>query len=370
VPPEKQKLTMTVVSADVGGFVGNITSHPEVLDTAKERLFNAREKGLITDFHVLRCGDGLGLAISHYFGPENKTLRDLLWNTLNSCVSIAKELKLHNAGAGFSASGSAPIDSSADGPVITELTFTERPSEPVIFFFANKTCQGAWNLPLYKIFADPFNTAGLIMDAEMSQGFTFKILDLKDGAEIAFSTPSEVYALLAVCGITSRYVITSVRRNTDNEIAASVTSRSLRSNGGLTQASRSNPAMLIRCQTGLPSVGEALEAFAAAHLVGGWMRESYNGPLMPVPFYEANPSRFDGPPRVIGAGFQITDGRLIGPHDMFDDPSFDETRRLANQITDYMRRHGPFEPHRLPKNETTGVKSASAASKLKERQGR
>jgi fructose 1,6-bisphosphate aldolase/phosphatase len=32
---------------------------------------------------------------------------------------------------------------------------------------------------------------------------------------------------------------------------------------------------------------------------------------------------------------------------MFDDPSFDEARRKANEIANYMRHHGPFEPHRL-----------------------
>ncbi len=68
---------------------------------------------------------------------------------------------------------------------------------------------------------------------------------------------------------------------------------------------------------------------------------------MPVPFYEANPVRFDGPPRLMAAGFQISGGRLIGPHDLFDDPSFDEARSLANKVTEYIRRHGPFEPHRL-----------------------
>ena len=68
---------------------------------------------------------------------------------------------------------------------------------------------------------------------------------------------------------------------------------------------------------------------------------------MPVPACHANPSRFDGPPRVICAGFQIADGMLVGPRDMFDDPAFDEARRMANWAADYMRRHGPFEPHRL-----------------------
>jgi fructose 1,6-bisphosphate aldolase/phosphatase len=33
---------------------------------------------------------------------------------------------------------------------------------------------------------------------------------------------------------------------------------------------------------------------------------------------------------------------------MFDDPAFDETRKEANKIANYLRRHGPFEPHRLP----------------------
>jgi fructose 1,6-bisphosphate aldolase/phosphatase len=33
---------------------------------------------------------------------------------------------------------------------------------------------------------------------------------------------------------------------------------------------------------------------------------------------------------------------------MFADKSFDLARRQANEVADFMRRHGPFEPHRLP----------------------
>jgi fructose 1,6-bisphosphate aldolase/phosphatase len=39
---------------------------------------------------------------------------------------------------------------------------------------------------------------------------------------------------------------------------------------------------------------------------------------------------------------------LVGPLDLFDDPGFDYTRQQAQVIAEYMRRHGPFEPHRLP----------------------
>jgi len=78
------------------------------------------------------------------------------------------------------------------------------------------------------------------------------------------------------------------------------------------------------------------------------MRGSHHGPFMPTSFKEANPTRFDGPPRVTCAGFQLSNGKLIGPRDMFDDPSFERARRTADEIADYMRRHGPFEPGRLP----------------------
>jgi fructose 1,6-bisphosphate aldolase/phosphatase len=110
---------------------------------------------------------------------------------------------------------------------------------------------------------------------------------------------------------------------------------------------KDDPVMIVRCQSGLPAVGEALEPFAFPHMVSGWMRGSHYGPIMPTSRTQATPSRFDGPPRVIAMGFQLANGRLVGPRDMFDDPSFDLARQQSNQIADYIRRHGPFEPHRL-----------------------
>ena len=77
------------------------------------------------------------------------------------------------------------------------------------------------------------------------------------------------------------------------------------------------------------------------------MRGSHRGPLMPVSASQATPSRFDGPPRVIAAGFQLTQGKLLGPRDLFDDPAFDLAREEATKTANYLRRHGPFEPHRL-----------------------
>ena len=92
-------------------------------------------------------------------------------------------------------------------------------------------------------------------------------------------------------------------------------------------------------------MGEVLEPFAFPHTVAGCMRGSHHAPLMAVAQGDAHPSRFDGPPRVVCLGFQVTAGRLIGPRDLFDDPAFDRSRQQANEVMDYLRRHGPFEPH-------------------------
>jgi fructose 1,6-bisphosphate aldolase/phosphatase len=86
-------------------------------------------------------------------------------------------------------------------------------------------------------------------------------------------------------------------------------------------------------------------------LVPGWMRGSHRGPLTPVAQRHARPTRFDGPPRVIALGFQVSDGELIGPADLFDDVAFDGARKTAVQVAEYMRRHGPFEPHLLSPEE-------------------
>jgi len=97
------------------------------------------------------------------------------------------------------------------------------------------------------------------------------------------------------------------------------------------------------------------------------MRGSHNGPLTPVAVKGSNPTRFDGPPRVIAAGFQLAEGRLVGPVDMFDDVAFDNARQMAMDMADMLRRHGPFEPHRLPLDEMEYTTMPQVMKKLAKR---
>ena len=97
------------------------------------------------------------------------------------------------------------------------------------------------------------------------------------------------------------------------------------------------------------------------------MRGSHHGPLMPVAQKNAKCTRFDGPPRVIALGFQLAHGKLVGPSDLFDDPAFDNARKLANDITDYLRRQGPFMPARLGSEEMEYTTMPSVLKKLQSR---
>jgi fructose 1,6-bisphosphate aldolase/phosphatase len=232
------------------------------------------------------------------------------------------------------------------GPGYAELEFTARPSEPILCFLADKTEPGAWNFPLYKMFADPFNTAGLVIDAKMHAGFVFEVYDLYEDKRIEFDCPGDIYEMLMYIGAPARYVVRSVRSKTLGETGAVTSTQRLSLIAGR-YVGKDDPVMVVRCQSGLPAVGEALEPFAFPYAVAGCMRGSHHAPLMPVAAGDATPSRFDGPPRVVALGFQLVDG-TVGPRDMFADPAFDRARTRAGEMMDYFRQHGPFEPHRLP----------------------
>jgi len=358
------KITFSVIKADVGGFVGHSSMHKSLMEKAEELLEAAQAQGLIVDFHVTSCGDDLELIMTHRRGVDNEEIHRLAWDIFASCTEVAKQLKLYGAGQDLLADAFSG-NIKGMGPGVAEMEFEERKAEPVIVFMADKTSAGAWNLPLYKIFADPFNTAGLVIAPAMHAGFRFEVHDVKEHKRVFFSCPEELYDLLVFIGAPSRYAVKAVYAK-DGEIAAVSSTQRLALIAGR-YVGKDDPVCVVRCQGQFPAVGEVLEPFTMAHLVEGWMRGSHHGPLMPVPIHEATPSRFDGPPRVIALGFQLADGHLIGPRDMFADPSFDEARRRCNVIADYLRGQGPFEPHRLPMDEMEYTTLPQVMERLKER---
>ncbi|MGM0454005.1 MAG: fructose-1,6-bisphosphate aldolase/phosphatase [Thermodesulfobacteriota bacterium] len=343
-----KKITVSVIKADVGGLIGHSSIHRDLIEEANNRLEGAHHQEKIIDYHVTACGDDLELIMTHRQGTENNEIHKLAWDIFNACSDVAGNLKLYGAGQDLLSDAFSGTVKGM-GPGLAEMEFDERKSEPFVVFMADKTSAGAWNMPLYKMFADPFNTAGLIISPSLHDGFTFEVHDVKGHKRIFFDSPREIYDLLVFIGAPSQYMIKAVYTK-DGAIAASSSTERLALTAGK-YVGKDDPVLLTRCQGDFPAVGEVLEPFTKAQLVEGWMRGSHCGPLMPVAERDANPSRFDGPPRVTALGFQLAGGHLVGPRDMFDDPSFDEARNQCNLLADHMRRHGPFEPHRLPMEE-------------------
>ncbi|MFC1943303.1 fructose-1,6-bisphosphate aldolase/phosphatase [Chloroflexota bacterium] len=343
------KIVLSVIKADIGGYVGHSESHPDLLAKAEDCLAKAKKEGLLVDYHVTKCGDDLQLIMTHQQGEDSEKIHKLAWNTFEDCTELAKQLKLHGAGQDM-LSDAFSGNVRGMGPGVAEMEFEERGSEPVIVLMADKTSSGAWNMPLYKMFADPFNTVGLVIAENMHQGFAFEVHDIKEGKRVTFNAPEEIYDLLVFIGAPSRFMVKAVYHRETGGIAAVSSTQRLALIAGR-YVGKDDPVCIVRSQGEFPAVGEVLEPFALPLLVEGWMRGSHHGPLMPVAIKDSTPTRFDGPPRVTAAGFQLSGGKLVGPRDMFADKSFDNARQQANDVADFMRAHGPFEPHRLPLEE-------------------
>ena len=358
------RTTVSVIKADVGGLVGHRTVHKDLMDIGREMLKKAKEDGLIRDFHVTHCGDDLELIMTHFKGVDSPDIHGLAWDVFQKCKDKALELKLYGAGQDIlkdTFSGNIK----GLGPGFAEIEFEERKSDPIVVFMADKTEPGAFNLPIYRIFADPFNTAGLVIDPSMHDGFIFEVLDVIEDSTVRFSCPEEMYDLLALIGTPGRFVIRKVLKK-DGTPAAAVSTTKLNRIAGK-YVGKDDPVAIVRAQHGLPALGEVLEPFSKVNIVAGWMRGSHFGPLMPVGVEDAVCSRFDGPPRIIALGFQVSNGRLIGPEDLFADPAFDNVRRKVNDIADILRQHGPFMPHRLGPEEMEYTTLPEVLKKIKKR---
>jgi fructose 1,6-bisphosphate aldolase/phosphatase len=359
------KVTLSVIKADIGGFVGHSESHPDILERAAEHLARAKKEGLLIDCRVAKCGDDLQLVMTHQRGEDDEKIHNFAWDVFVDCTELAKSLKLHGAGQDLLADAFSG-NVRGLGPGVAEMEFEERGAESVLIFMADKTSSGAWNLPLYKMFADPFNTIGLVIASNMHCGFAFEVQDVKKSRKITFNAPEEIYDLLVYIGAPSRYMVKAVYHRITGEIAASSSTQKLALIAGR-YVGKDDPVCIVRAQGDFPAVGEVLEPFTLPFLVDGWMRGSHHGPFMPVSVEDSTPTRFDGPPRVIALGFQLSEGRLVGPRDMFADKSYDLARQQANEVAEYMRRHGPFEPHRLPLEEMEYTTMPEVSKKLEDR---
>src|SRR5690606_12039887 len=90
--------TLSVIKADVGGFVGHSAMHPEVLETGRQQVRDAVDRGLLIDGQAHACGDDLFLVLSHDRGQDNEEIHHFAWDTFIAGTEVAKLLHLYGAG--------------------------------------------------------------------------------------------------------------------------------------------------------------------------------------------------------------------------------------------------------------------------------
>ena len=65
-------VTLSVIKADIGGYVGHSECHPAVISCARESLAEAKKSKLLIDYCVTKCGDDLQLIMTHKRGEEDE----------------------------------------------------------------------------------------------------------------------------------------------------------------------------------------------------------------------------------------------------------------------------------------------------------
>ncbi len=335
------RTTLSVIKADVGSIGGHIVPSRAQMEAVEKYVKeNGLDTGMILDFNVSHTGDDIAILMSHTKGTGSEEIHKLAWDAFLAGTNVAKGQGLYGAGQDLlkdSFSGNVK----GMGPAVAELEFDERPNEPFLFFAADKTDPGAYNLPLFLAFADPMHNAGLMLSPSMKDGFKFVIMDVaytEGDRVIELNAPEDMYDIAALLRDNQRFVIESIYSRTTGDIAAAVSTTRLHNIAGK-YTGKDDPIMLIRVQGAFPATGEVLSPFNIGHYVAGFMRGSHTGPLMPVK-RNSTISFFDGPPVVSCSAYCVHDGKLTEPADAFDHPYWDYIRNQISRKATEIRQQG------------------------------
>jgi len=93
-----ERITLSVIKADVGGYVGHSGMHNALIEEAAKLLERAQRDGVLLDFHVTRCGDDLELIMTYKRDIDDEGIHRLAWEVFEKCTQVARDLKLYGAG--------------------------------------------------------------------------------------------------------------------------------------------------------------------------------------------------------------------------------------------------------------------------------
>jgi fructose 1,6-bisphosphate aldolase/phosphatase len=349
------RLTLSIFKADIGSPGGHTRPARAVRDRVQQAADEALRKGLLVDAMVTYTGDDIAITCSHTRGRDNSEVHMFAWDAFMAGTKVAQERGDYAAGQDLLVDAPSGNIRGA-GPAVAEVEFDHdpvktnkiRPAESVMFLYADKCGPGAYNLPLFLGMADPMYCGGLLLKPEMSQGFTFRIMDMDctDGDRlIDLDTPEDYYNIVALLRDETRYAIDSVwsRAYPDQQVLAASTSR-LHNIAGK-YSGKDDPVVVIRNQGIFPAPEELLLPWAIAPIVTGGARGSHTMPITPMPLNSEVRFAYCQPiVSAIGCSVDAKGNFTSEVTDFFADQLWDGVREKAVQKGLSLRSQGWFGP--------------------------
>src|SRR5262245_37210385 len=352
---QKSPCAIHIVSINLGRLLGPYIPEP-VVEAARASLHRATSARRLRGAWVTAFGDDLHLHLTTFAGdfpagePPGRFVSDV-------AVEAGVAALVKGRDVGLRGPVQVP-DPRHLGRIELETAFeyrqldypyTERGAEPI---FVAKALNGSWgffNRALFNLFFNPDKGSGHRIEGNDFRAVVESVADLRAGKpKVRTFTfgPADSNELLALVTDPDDWRLSEVyaakgrfgEGKYKDEPAARV-------DGGR------DPALVGRCQSGLPAVGEFTQAVAEFYFGPGGPEGGYRVGLMPTTFAEAHtPSSADGVAKVVAYAYQSYDNGRIPAGDVVDvfaqNPP--ETRHLQREALSFVRHmttHGEFEPY-------------------------
>lgn len=352
----QERITLSVIKADVGSVGGHTRPHREMLAVARKLIVQGKkdrtpdDKTLI-DGVATFTGDDIALIMSHQHGVGADRIHKWAW-------WVFKEITGAGRGAGVYAAGQdllvdAPSGNlRGAGPAVAEIEFdllpSHRPAEAFLVFAADKCGPGAYNFHLWNTLCNPMMDGGLLLSPKLAKGFEVTVIDMDHKSQdsdrvIKLRVPEENLKLAALLRNIDRFAVEAVHsRAYPTEQLVSVSATRLHNIAGK-YTGKDDPVMVFRTQGIFPAPEEIVEPYAHCPFVTGDARGSHTMSLMPMPVNSAVRGRYCQPIVSCLAFSMDRFGRFTSDwEDMFGGLEWDAAREKALRKSEDMRAQGCF----------------------------
>ncbi|PIP73826.1 MAG: fructose 1,6-bisphosphatase [Candidatus Lloydbacteria bacterium CG22_combo_CG10-13_8_21_14_all_47_15] len=367
-----QKITLSVIKADVGSIGGHTKPSDRMLSVVSNELSTqCGEILLLRDYMVTHTGDDIALIMSHEKGVGNKDIHQLAWKCFEMATKAAQDDGLYGAGQDLLVNAPSGNIRGA-GPAVAEIEFDLLPhyrkAEAFMIFTADKCAPGAYNFPLWNTFCNVIKNTGLLLSPVLNQGFKMVILDMDHKSKthdkkITIDIPEESWDAAALLMDTDRFAVESIySRAYPEEKIVSVSATRLHNIAG-TYTGKDDPVMIMRTQGIFPAPEEAVAPYQDTPYVSGDCRGSHIMTLMPMAINSQVSGEFCQPIVSAIACSMNKNGRFSNAWaDIFGGCEWNTARQEAVQKSTAIRRQGPFGPSMASRTELayTGLTSIMA----------